>query len=546
MKNFSKINRALVAKKKIFFFAAVVLFSLSSYAVDYNEPAETWTVGNTAALDTYGWNSVTQKGYKVINNDWYVLCAYDLNKAGTSKQKWINLTQTGKTTGYAQPAFGMFQGAAYYHNDGKCATTSTATVYSYKVTNMKAVSVYGNPDDPDGRNLCVYVYEGENLIEKDSIKAVKDTIVTLRGFDSEMTYTVVVFGNTESNCKLYEIAFSISGEDPELDPKAVAPTFSVASGEYYEPFKVGLTSSSADQIFYSFDSITFVAYEDSIEISEYDKPYKIFAFATLADAANSDTVVAEYLLTHFVPRTKFNARRVITFGGLQASDIQILDPHSASIGSYEMDKVMCPTVNYLHQKTADQSQDSTMSISFAGKEGVSFVYKNKEDKERMLICAPNFLVMNGSNFEMHLSDVLPGDTIVFVLTSKGATSPVFSHTYSTSSNINAYEPEDEEDPDYTDGEIYTKQDARIDDDYCGYSNLVYIVKPSKYTAKLKETKGGFRLAEILIGAYRGEAPEWGKGVKNVDATVKAIKTIENGQLVIIKNGVRYNALGAQL
>lgn len=35
-------------------------------------------------------------------------------------------------------------------------------------------------------------------------------------------------------------------------------------------------------------------------------------------------------------------------------------------------------------------------------------------------------------------------------------------------------------------------------------------------------------------------------VENAEAEVKAIKVVENGQLVIIKNGVRYNALGARL
>lgn len=538
--------------KKIFSIFAAVMFAASSYAAvpEFEDPAQTWTVGQTAQLDSWKWNSETKHGYAVINDDWYTFSIYAISKAdpkaSSPKQPWSSYTTKGTISNTAWPANGLFQGSAYYDATAKAATGNTSRVYSYKVTNMSAVSLYANSGD-SSRYFCLAVLEGGTLVAADSATNKVDTILTLRGFDIAKTYTVIAYGNAAENSTLYEIAFSISGEEPELDPKAVAPTFSVASGEYFDAFKVGLTSSKADQIFYSFDSVTFVAYTDSIEISEYDKPYKIFAFATLADAANSDTVSAEYLLTHFVPRTKFNARRVITFGGLQEADIQILDPNSASIGSYEMDKVLCPTVNYKTQKSAaDPKQDSTMSISFAGKEGVSFIYKNKDNKDNIMICAPNFLVMNGSNFEMHLSDVLPGDTIVFVLTSKGATSPVFSHTYSTSSNINAYEPEDEEDPDYTDGEIYTKQDARIDDDYCGYSNLVYIVKEGKRTAKLKETKGGFRLAEILIGAYRGEAPEWGKGVKNVNATVKAIKTIENGQLVIIKNGVRYNALGVQL
>ena len=38
----------------------------------------------------------------------------------------------------------------------------------------------------------------------------------------------------------------------------------------------------------------------------------------------------------------------------------------------------------------------------------------------------------------------------------------------------------------------------------------------------------------------------GQGVENVLDAVKAVKTFENGQLIILKNGVRYNALGVQL
>ena len=37
-----------------------------------------------------------------------------------------------------------------------------------------------------------------------------------------------------------------------------------------------------------------------------------------------------------------------------------------------------------------------------------------------------------------------------------------------------------------------------------------------------------------------------QGIEDVKNAVKAVKTFENGQLVIIKNGVKYNALGAQL
>ncbi len=43
-----------------------------------------------------------------------------------------------------------------------------------------------------------------------------------------------------------------------------------------------------------------------------------------------------------------------------------------------------------------------------------------------------------------------------------------------------------------------------------------------------------------------ELPGGDQAIDNVEVTEKAVKTFENGQLVIIKNGVRYNALGAKL
>jgi hypothetical protein len=41
-----------------------------------------------------------------------------------------------------------------------------------------------------------------------------------------------------------------------------------------------------------------------------------------------------------------------------------------------------------------------------------------------------------------------------------------------------------------------------------------------------------------------EEPEVPTGLDNLDTTVAPAKLIENGQLIIIKNGVRYNATGA--
>ena len=56
----------------------------------------------------------------------------------------------------------------------------------------------------------------------------------------------------------------------------------------------------------------------------------------------------------------------------------------------------------------------------------------------------------------------------------------------------------------------------------------------------KEAGEAFNVTDIVLV---GDFPS---AISNTAAESKAVKSIENGQLVIIKNGVKYNALGAQL
>ena len=63
----------------------------------------------------------------------------------------------------------------------------------------------------------------------------------------------------------------------------------------------------------------------------------------------------------------------------------------------------------------------------------------------------------------------------------------------------------------------------------GYENLAYGISMYEFEVYGKEYDSGGATA-----------------IDNTDADVKAVKVIENGQLIIIKNGVRYNVLGKQL
>ncbi|MBQ7997220.1 MAG: hypothetical protein IJ249_06075 [Paludibacteraceae bacterium] len=58
----------------------------------------------------------------------------------------------------------------------------------------------------------------------------------------------------------------------------------------------------------------------------------------------------------------------------------------------------------------------------------------------------------------------------------------------------------------------------------------------------KETGEAFNVTDIVLVMDKGES----QALEHTAVEAKTVKTIENGQVVIIKNGVRYNALGAKL
>lgn len=65
-----------------------------------------------------------------------------------------------------------------------------------------------------------------------------------------------------------------------------------------------------------------------------------------------------------------------------------------------------------------------------------------------------------------------------------------------------------------------------------------------YHKDATETDPAIDLAETVAGGTYVFAME--EGLYNTNAAVQTVKTIENGQIVIIREGVRYNAVGAKL
>ena len=159
---------------------------------------------------------------------------------------------------------------------------------------------------------------------------------------------------------------------------------------------------------------------------------------------------------------------------------------------------------------------------------VVFQIKNGSDKAKAFVVYPGKCYeFGGKNGILILKNTAAGDKIVLTVAAKGSTAANFADE-AGAFPVNA---------------VAVSADltlpAKGSD---GADEQGYVWKELEYTAlggevQIKEFAGGYRISKIQVGA--------GQGVENINADVKAVKTFENGQLVIIKNGVRYNALGAQ-
>lgn len=97
-----------------------------------------------------------------------------------------------------------------------------------------------------------------------------------------------------------------------------------------------------------------------------------------------------------------------------------------------------------------------------------------------------------------------------------------------------------------DGNVGKKVDGEIVDqpfsyEYEGGATTIYIVSAEAVDGDDSYVAGGinyYKIAATNVASWSDS-----QGFENIDASIKAVKTFENGQLVIIKNGVKYNALG---
>lgn len=160
---------------------------------------------------------------------------------------------------------------------------------------------------------------------------------------------------------------------------------------------------------------------------------------------------------------------------------------------------------------------------------VVFQIQNGSDKSKAFVVYPGKCYeFGGKNGILIIKGTTAGDAIVLTVAAKGSTAANFT------------------DPDA----VYPKNAVAVSTELTlpakgseGADEQGYVWKTLEYTSlggdvEIKEFAGGYRIKAIQVGATQA--------IDNIEAGEKTVKFFENGQLIILKNGVRYNALGAKL
>lgn len=329
--------------------------------------------------------------------------------------------------------------------------------------------------------------------------------VTVGGaaFGSEATASATATDYTFTGSATGEIAVTISQNSakkalyvksievtytPGAETKVASPKFSLAEGTYDGNQSVELSCKTEGAlIYYTLDgsdpTTASTLYSSAIEVEVGTTTIK--AIAIKADLENSDIVSATYTI-------------------IPAADV-VLDFTDNTLWEFPVK----PSDNSKITGTNNYT-DGTYTVTVYGPEGAGYYY----DTDNLMLGKTDAYLQLPAFADQAVA------RIVTTAVSAGSAKVQF----------NVFEGETAVSTEVTS----CKVDQSFD------------ISPKKlntaYTIKVT-SDANIRFAKIKI--WFGEADP-GTAINNTADEVKAFKTIENGQLVIIKNGVRYDATGAVL
>ena len=180
------------------------------------------------------------------------------------------------------------------------------------------------------------------------------------------------------------------------------------------------------------------------------------------------------------------------------------------------------------------NEGETVVMKISKLPNIEFSYKNSAVKTAFKVYyitesnSKGKIQMDGNQRDVTIKNVTPGDKIVLWVNSKGDTGAQFT--------------DNDKGTAFTGAVAVNPSAAGIGTPLPGKANETDMY-PIELTAisdvvVIRETVGGYILHKIQIGGTQG--------VENVEGAAKVEKFYRDGQLIIRKNGVEYNALGAKL
>lgn len=576
--------------KKIFTIAIALMASVAMMAADF-EPTAVYKVGDATTLGAQ-WKSANQTANYFESGDTVIFSPYLLyQSAATDWQEWTGCAGSG-STGTSWNATGCFKGSsAWYTKDAKAATIRSNRQYFYNVTNCSEVSILVKSGSSSVIALSAYEL---NAGVVDSASVVSQTyntgsngILTLTGLNMTKTYRIVVNSNKDSNSSYYEIAFvgkastdpvlnvapasiklNVTAAVPAPSAKVVFSGKNLAAGEYMlnTPKLAGLSAAPASvtvgedgklnaEVTISYTSAVEVAATSTtigLTISGLTKNVTVNYSAVLEKKYMTSVNIEQLVLNN---GTKYDIKAALDAANIEYNNIDVLDSlnDDKDYRNYpylglKMKKTDAKLAGWLKQgqtikvrfgnvganfKVSAMGMDSTCTAAnFANKTTDSnkvLEFTAPVDMYLTIICnSTSTLVIKQIMVNQEIAPVvLPAQT-KFKVTCKEAENGQLSLEANKKTTSGFFAPGTEVKVYSTPAEGYmtvslTWNGTQLHDEAVGY--VTFIMPAEDVT---------------VVAQFDTEFPT---AVEDIQAEKKAVKVIENGQMYIIKNGVKYDALG---
>ena len=578
--------------KKFYTFAAALLASVAMMAADF-EPTAVYKVGDATTLGPQwksGQNNIVD--YFEVG-DTVIFSPYLLyQSAATGYQEWTGCAGSG-STGTTWNAMGCFKGSsAWFTSSAKAATTRSTRQYFYNVTNCSEVSILVKSGSSSVIALSAYELKAGVV---DSATVVSQTyntgsngILTLTGLDMTKTYRIVVNSNKDSNSSYYEIAFvgkastdpilAVNPESVALNATAAQPnpsakvTFSgknLAAGTYNlsVPDLAGLTVSPASVTVGEdgkLNAEVTISYTSAVEVAAASTSVDltIGALTKVVVVNYSATLEKKYMKSMNIEQlvldngTNYDIRAAFDAANIEYNNIDALD----TLNDIEENKT---NRNYpylgLKMKKADAKlagwlkAGQTIKVRF-GNVGANF--KVSAMGMDSICTAANFANTTTESNKV-LEFTAPIDMYLEIVCNSTKTL-VIKQIMINQEIAPVVLPA----PSAYLITIVTDENGKVT---ATWENKKYRTPVGALVTLNITSNEGYALHNITVNgeALVQSAPgapitftmpaedvtvvaDFGSietSVENIEITGKAVKRIENGQMIIIKNGVKYDALG---